>query len=136
MAQTFRVLCCGDRNWTDRQIIHDRLVRLANEVRDLTHGFVWETKNITVVEGEANGADKISRQEAVKLGMEVESHPANWEKYHRAAGPIRNAEMLSSGVDLVLAFHDDLSRSKGTADMVKRARKAGVSVEVIGHGDC
>jgi len=40
--------------------------------------------------------------------------------------------MLEEGVpSLVLAFHNDVASSKGTADMIKRARSKGVPVEVI-----
>lgn len=34
-------------------------------------------------------------------------------------------------IDLVLAFHDDLEHSRGTKDMVKRARAANVPVQII-----
>ncbi len=60
------------------------------------------------------------------LGYTVHPHPANWDQYHRAAGPLRNREMLKEAPDIVLAFHDDLSQSKGTRDMVNQALKAGV----------
>jgi hypothetical protein len=61
-------------------------------------------------------------------------YPAQWHKYGRAAGPIRNQQMLAEGKpDLVLAFHDDIDGSRGTKDMVNRARRAGVKVEVISH---
>jgi hypothetical protein len=44
--------------------------------------------------------------------------------------------MLTEGSpDLVLAFHDDLERSKGTKHMVGIARKAKVPVRVVFHGD-
>lgn len=60
------------------------------------------------------------------------SHPADWNKYGKVAGPIRNSEMLKlhPDIDLVLAFHDDLSESKGTRDMVHKAQKAGIEVWV------
>jgi hypothetical protein len=65
------------------------------------------------------------------MGLPVESFPADWEQYGRAAGPIRNQQMLEAKPDRVFAFHEDLEHSKGTGDMVRRARKAGVPVEVI-----
>lgn len=113
-----RVLVCGDRHWADADKIRQRLERLPEG-------------NVTVVEGMAPGADTLGRIEAEKLGLRVESFPANWGRYGRAAGPIRNQEMLDSSPDLVLAFHSDLSQSKGTKDMVKRARAKGVEVEVF-----
>jgi hypothetical protein len=70
---------------------------------------------------------------AERLGYHVIPHPADWEKYGKAAGPIRNAEMIRRHPDLelVLAFHDNLAISRGTRDMVVLADKKGIPVEVI-----
>ena len=81
----------------------------------------------TLVHGDARGADRMAEHIWSEVGEPVEAHPADWEKYGRAAGPKRNQEMLDSGVDLVLAFPG----GRGTADMVKRARAAGKAVRVI-----
>ena len=54
----------------------------------------------------------------------------------KAAGPIRNREMLrDGGPEMVAAFHTDLSQSKGTLDMVRIARSAGVPVKVFNGRD-
>ncbi len=114
-----KVLICGGRNWADKETIRLWLVQLQTLGYD------------TVVEGEARGADSIARDEALLLGMEVRPYPANWQKHGRAAGPIRNRQQFDSEhPDLVLAFHSDISKSKGTADMVKYARSKGCSVIV------
>jgi predicted Rossmann-fold nucleotide-binding protein len=55
-------------------------------------------------------------------------YPAKWKVHGNKAGPIRNQEMLdSSKPDLVIAFPG----GRGTADMVRRAEKAGVEVRVV-----
>jgi len=60
------------------------------------------------------------------------SFPADWKSYGKGAGPIRNQLMLDEGKpDLVLAFHNDISSSRGTADMIRRAKKHGISYEII-----
>lgn len=62
------------------------------------------------------------------------AYPADWDKYHRAAGHIRNQQMLAEGKPtLVLAFHHDLAKSKGTKDMVRRALKEGLPVYLNGE---
>jgi hypothetical protein len=79
-----------------------------------------------VIEGEARGADTFARLCAGVLGIEVLRFPADWEKYGRAAGPIRNSQMLKEGnPDVVVGFHHDIEKSKGTRDMLTRAKKAG-----------
>jgi hypothetical protein len=112
-----RVLCCGDRNWTDYNKIYHRLAMLPLDTQ--------------VIEGEARGADSLSRIAAQRLGFTVLPFPANWEKYGRAAGPVRNREMLKQLPELVIAFHSNLAQSKGTRDMVTIARKNNIPVEVI-----
>ena len=111
------ILICGDRNWTDAGAIRRQLLRF-NPVYDV------------ILHGSARGADTIAGTEAARIGFKVIAVPAKWNKYGRAAGPIRNVEMLGHKPGLVMAFHPDLNKSKGTAHMVKIARAGGVTVEV------
>lgn len=114
-----KVLCCGDREWQAWPPIWTALRGLG----PLTH----------VIHGDARGADKMCAHVAAKLGYTVTAYPADWSTLSKAAGPMRNQAMLDTNPDigLVLAFHDDLARSKGTADMVRRARAAGIPVNVV-----
>ncbi|MDE1838136.1 MAG: DUF2493 domain-containing protein [Euryarchaeota archaeon] len=115
-----RLLICGSRDWTDGEKILHELATL--QCVDL------------VIEGEAPGADTLSRRAAEQLGIPVLPFPADWEKHGRAAGPLRNQRMLDEGrPDQVLAFTDDLNSSRGTAVMVACARRAGVPVHLISH---
>lgn len=124
-----RLLICGDRNWTDREFFFEAMRRFVAK-----HGMP-----ATIIEGCARGADKMAGHEwAVDIGrtsssapapIYVEHYPALWDKHGKAAGPIRNQQMLDEGKpDAVIAFHKDIASSRGTADMVRRARKAGIPV--------
>lgn len=84
-----------------------------------------------VIHGAARGADRIAGEIAAALGLEVVSYPARWREHGRAAGPIRNRQMLEEGKpDRVIAFWD--GRSKGTAHMVNLAKAAGLPVKIVG----
>lgn len=84
-----------------------------------------------VIEGGAPGADALSLEAAEAFDVCVQSFPAEWEKYGKAAGPIRNTQMLNEGKpELVIAFHDDLQNSKGTRNMVQQAEKRKIPVKV------
>lgn len=62
--------------------------------------------------------------------FDIMAFPAEWNKYGKKAGYIRNAQMLEIGKpDLVLAFWDGVSR--GTKMMIDLAKKAGVEVRII-----
>lgn len=114
-----RILVCGDRHWSDDELVRKALRAFPDAV---------------VIEGEAPGADRIARRVALELGYAVHAYPAQWAHFGKAAGPVRNALMLKDGKpDLVIAFHDSLETSKGTKDMVTRARSKGVPVIVITH---
>lgn len=118
-----RVLVCGDRNWTNEDLIFAVLDQIDNS---------GEGNQISVlIEGEAKGADLIGRRWAELHHVPFSPYPADWELHGRAAGPIRNQQMLTAKPDLVLAFHNDIANSKGTADMVRRADKAGIETRVV-----
>ncbi len=107
-----RVLACGDREWTNSNLIAETLGDLPFD---------------TIIEGEQRGADRLAREFARSWGRHFIPYPANWTRYGRAAGPIRNKQMLDSGKpDLVVAFHNHIEESKGTANMLCQAEDAGV----------
>ncbi len=113
-----RILVCGDRHWKRMDIIE-------RELKKFPPGTI-------VIEGEAPGADTLGRFVAERLGFGVIPFPAKWHIYGRGAGPIRNQQMLDEGKpELVLAFHENISESVGTKDMVHRARSTGIKVEIF-----
>jgi len=108
-----RVLISGDREWTDYEIIHSILKKFG--------------EGTVVIHGAARGADTLAGRAGEALGYEVLKFPAQWDKYGRAAGPIRNQQMIDEGKpDRIIAFHDDIKSSKGTKDMLRRAKKANI----------
>lgn len=112
-----RVLICGDRSWQDKELIRQVLSALSDvEV---------------VIEGEARGADTLARVVAEELHITVLPFPANWTKFGRAAGPIRNRQMLDEGKpDLVIGFHNNIIESRGTKNMLEQARKARIQTRL------
>lgn len=113
-----KVLCCGDRNWNNKNVIVRELIKLP--------------KDTIIIEGEARGADSQSRSAAEFLHLKVLKFYADWDKYGKSAGPIRNRKMLDENPDLVLAFHNDIENSKGTKDCVNEAKRRGIEVRIIG----
>ena len=115
-----RVLVCGDREWKNKVAIWRELARFPHP------------QSIVLIHGDCRGADRLGRDVARELGMGAIAFPAEWPRYGKGAGPIRNQQMLDEGEpNLVLAFHSDIARSKGPADMIARAKKAGIPVRLI-----
>lgn len=110
-----RVIVCGSREWTDHELIYQRLLELDPDD--------------VVITGGAKGADTIAHGVAWELGMDTEVYPARWDLYGVDAGKKRNEQMLASGCDLVIAFPSETSR--GTWHMVAIAKKAKVAVEIV-----
>lgn len=124
-TRELRVLICGSRDWTDRR----RIGRYLDELL-ATEGL--EPQQLIVIHGGCKGADHHAGMEAKGRGCQVLEFPANWAIFGLSAGPKRNQQMLTEGKpDRVVAFHPDLDSSKGTKDMINRAKFYGVPVEII-----
>ena len=125
------VLVCGSRNWDDQKRV-DTELNLVYSVY----------KQIDIVHGGAKGADTMSgswaRRSVSPRIRSVLVFNADWTIYGKAAGPIRNQQMLEhlqfckdKGSEvLVLAFRKE-GPSKGTDNMIEISRKAGFNVRVI-----
>jgi hypothetical protein len=119
-----RVLICGSRDFTDKAIFDQAMEKWVAR-----HGM----PNY-VIEGCARGADRLAERWQLYTnnrghGVNIRHFPADWDKYGKAAGPIRNKQMLDEGKpQAVIAFSYDLARSRGTANMVAQARDAGLPV--------
>ncbi len=109
-----RVLVCGGRDYG--------LVLELRETLDKLHA---ETPVALLIEGGATGADSLAREWSYLRRVPAQTFRANWSKHGTRAGPIRNQQMLDEGKpDMVVAFPG----GRGTADMVRRAKAAGVRV--------
>jgi hypothetical protein len=122
---TAQILACGSRTHDDYEYIRRRLSEVAQ-----TYFF---DEPIVMVHGAAKGADQFAGIAGRSLGWDVYEVPAQWDKHGKAAGPIRNAEMLRLfDPYVVCAFpKGPLAASRGTLDMVSRAAAEGVMVIVF-----
>lgn len=109
-----KVLVCGGRDYSDYWILTEVL-----------NGAHKATPISCIIEGGALGADRFARQWAINNNVAVRTFNADWKTHGKAAGPIRNRQMLVEGApDRVIAF----AGGKGTANMVAMACMAGLPV--------
>lgn len=59
---------------------------------------------------------------AKERGYAVSEHPADWDRYGKSAGYIRNKEMAEEA-DALMAFWD--GKSRGTMHMINLAKEKG-----------
>lgn len=129
-----RLLVCGGRNyakWCSGRNPEARKKFLKEQ------DFVWLTLNgiyeecvdhLVVISGGATGADSSAADWAESRYIDCEIYHADWESWGPRAGPMRNQQMLDEGKPThVLA----IKGGSGTADMVRRAKKAGIPVTEV-----
>lgn len=110
-----RVLITGSRSWSDRDAIREALAA------------VWHPASVLVTGG-ATGADTLCADCWTHWGGQVETHPPDWARHGRAAGPIRNQHMVNLGAHVCLAFIRD--GSPGATHCATAAHRAGIPTHV------
>ncbi len=111
-----RCIIAGSRSLNDPQLVIDAVKAAQFPITVILHGG-------------CRGIDSAAGWLAEKSGVPVEVYPADWSKYGRAAGPIRN-RLMASEADALIAIQDLGSCSHGTRDMIRQARKARLQVYV------
>lgn len=124
MRYQARFVISGSRNWTNQKFIQDRLADLRDHL--VNNGEVADPSHITIIHGAARGADTLAAAAAMSLGMNTEAHPADWKRWGKAAGMIRNREMIDSGCLGVIAF--PMPDSIGTFGAIRYAASKGIPV--------
>jgi len=101
-----KILVCGGRHYSNRAFLYLTL-------DDIKPNFI--------VSGAAPGADTLAIEYAKDRGIPYDAMPADWDRYSRAAGPIRNKAMLDAhpDIEMVVAFEG----GAGTANMLKQAQQ-------------
>ena len=135
-----RILCTGSRDWKDWEAIRRCFafwVPYAGGTITVIHGaqVTEETDALGRKTGEKWGADHIVDQLARQMGAIVDPHPADWERWGKKAGHLRNQEMVDLNnhnlIDVCLAW--PLQSSRGTFDCMRRAALARIPVLNYGY---
>lgn len=116
-GESMRLLVFGSRTFTDRSYVYGTLDSVHNDY-----------PVSVLIEGEAAGADTLAADWARSREIPIEAYPANWNEHGRAAGPIRNRQMLVEGQpELAVCFVDkSLESSKGSKNMYDQLMKADI----------
>lgn len=115
-----RTIIAGSRDCTDPKVLRRALSQCG-----------WAP--CAVLSGTARGADTLGEQWAQQFRVPLEYYPADWNTHGRGmAGKIRN-QAMADAADALVALWD--GNSGGTADMIRRARAAGLKVFVYKYED-
>ena len=110
---TGKYIVAGSREFTDYNLLEKVLREFSID---------------EVVCGGAPGADTLGKEYAEKYNIPVKMFPANWDRYKRSAGPIRNTEMANYA-DALIAFWD--GKSPGTKHMILEANRKKLYIHVV-----
>ena len=120
----FRLLICGGRYFGS--MLDPKTKKIVTNIQDITYFYTKTSEiinninqDILIIHGGAKGADTLANEFALENNIPVSVFPANWVKYGKAAGVIRNTQMLEEGKpNLVLAFPG----GPGTRNMCMQAK--------------
>ena len=118
-----RILVCGGRHFEDYNLLKNILDKVL-KLKKLT------PQDVEIVSGHCKGADKLGERWAEEKNASVKIFPADWVKYKKSAGPIRNKQMI----DYITCFSDKLvvafvsPNSKGTRNTISLAQKNNIPV--------
>lgn len=109
-----KLIIAGSRNVPETDEMIDRL-------ENFLFTFAMNSGNISeVVSGCASGGDTLGELWAERNNIPIKKFPANWKKYGRAAGPIRNKEM-GNYADMAAVVWD--GESNGSRHMINYMKK-------------
>lgn len=115
-----QVIIAGSRSFDDYGLLQSKCDEILSSLE--------QENTITIVSGTASGADRLGERYAEQHQYQIKRYPADWKRFSLSAGPIRN-KLMADHADMLIAFWD--GKSRGTQNMIKTARKAGLSVRVI-----
>jgi len=116
-----RLIIAGVRTFDDYELLKSK----ADEV-------VKDLGEVEIVSGHAKGADMLGERYAAEHAIPCTLFPAEWERYGRAAGPVRNGQMIEYAkqeTPMLLCFWDGVAH--GTRNIIQKAEREGIQTIVV-----
>jgi len=118
--EDYKVVIFGSRDFNNYELLKEKCDAYLQNKK--------ETHNIIIVSGHARGADTLGEQYAKEKGYELETYPADWDKYGKKAGFLRN-EYMGDISNAAIGFWD--GKSHGTKHMIEYCKSKGLDVRVV-----
>ena len=124
----YKIIIAGSRNFTDYKLLKTKCNEIINDYQNTLSSS--DDPSIAIVSGHARGADKLGEQYARENNHYCLVMPADWNKYGKRAGYLRNAEMAKTA-DALIAFWD--GESRGTHHMINLALESNLKTTIINY---
>lgn len=116
-GETMKIIVAGSRDFNNYRLLEAKL-----------DFFIPTDRQVQIVSGTAQGADQLGEKYAEKRSLSVQRFPADWGKYGKRAGYIRNDQMARYASHAVI-FWD--GSSKGTASMIELCKDYNLPYRVV-----
>lgn len=125
-----KLIIAGGRDFADYRLLENECKSFIAKNTFLKEGnaSTLEAKDITIISGKALGADLLGERFASKFGFTILEFPADWDRFGRSAGYIRNKQMAEIATHCI-CFWD--GESKGTKHMIDLAEQFNLTTKVI-----
>lgn len=125
LEQERRLLVCGSRNITDKDWIY-------SQIESYWYEHLACYSDPIMIEGAARGVDLIAKTYAVENNWKIEEYPAEWDKYGKSAGYIRNDIMVKKADEVLILWDRE---SKGTKHDIDLCKKYNKPHKIVIYGD-
>jgi hypothetical protein len=112
-----KIIIAGSRNFNDYNLLEQKV-----------DFYIGENQDIEIISGTARGADKLGERYAINKELKLKRFPADWQKYGKKAGYLRNEEMAKYASHAII-FWD--GKSKGTGYMIELCKKYNINYRII-----
>ena len=126
----YKIIIAGSRDFSNYKLLKTECNNFINQYQSATEYLPYD--DIEIISGNARGADKLGEQYAKEHNHKCDVMPANWNKYGKRAGYLRNADMAKKAHALI-AFWD--GKSKGTKHMIELAKQNYLTIKVVLYKD-
>lgn len=123
MSNVCTLAIVGSRNFNDYDAFCDKLNMFVASIGGIQ-------KINKIVSGGAGGADKMAERFARENKIELQVFAADWNRYGRAAGPMRNSQIVEAATHMVAFPSKD---GRGTQDSLRKARKKMPTANIVEH---
>lgn len=117
----FKVIIAGSRTFDNMPLLIEKMDYLLEN-----------KKEVEVVCGCAKGADELGYRYALLRGYSIKEFPADWDRFGKSAGYIRNAEMVDYADAAVVFWNGE---SRGSKHMIDLAKEKNIPVKVIKYSE-
>lgn len=119
----FKVIIAGSREFDNYDMLKEKCDKILSRK-------VNEGEEIVIVSGAAKGADTLGEKYAEEKGYKIERYPANWDKYGKRAGYLRNKKMAEVS-NACIVFLSSKAENKGSKMMISIATEEKLLIRVI-----